>query len=124
VASIAWSDVVAIAPQLATIPVAAQNAFLAYVNIEIDVVKVGGDLGEDSPRLRMARLYLAAHMGEMWRRKGQSGELTSENVGATAIAFTYGARNFDGDVLKTTSYGLEYERIMASRAALRMPITW
>jgi len=64
VAAIVWADVTAIAPELVSIKPAAQGIILAEVNTALDVT-VFGKLGEDSPKLKLARIYLAAHLASV-----------------------------------------------------------
>ncbi len=121
-ASITWSTVVAAAPQLAVIPLSYQTDVLNYVNTTLDDGLYGG---EESFKLRMARTYLAAHMGEMWLRKGTGGAVTGETASASSVAMSYAAPWHGAiDALETTSYGLEFKRLTDSSAAFRMPVVW
>lgn len=61
-AAILWADVTGMFPSdavLAGIPVAAQNNILQHVNTELSAAFFGG---EEAPKMKLARIYLAAHM--------------------------------------------------------------
>lgn len=121
-AAITWSAVVAFAPQLAALPLSFQTDVLGYVNETLEAGKYGG---EDSFRLREARIYLACHMGEIWLRKGQGGAVTGETISSTSASMTYAAP-FHGYIqsIETTGYGLEFVRITNSLASVAMPVVW
>jgi hypothetical protein len=116
---VTWPNVVDFAATLSTVAVGAQTAILAYVNGTLEPDVYGG---EDSARLRMARIYLAAHMGELLKRQGIGGAITNETVGAESISFSYTAP-LKGAIesLETTSWGLEFQRITNSTRA-RLPM--
>lgn len=112
-AAIAWPDVIAIAPQLTTVPVAAQTLILGYVNSELEADYFGG---EDSFTCRLARVFLAAHFGEIQRRRGQLGIVTSERIGAEGIDINYMSR-LVGEALQETPYGEQYQFLVDSSPA-------
>lgn len=118
-AAIEWPNVVDFAASLANVPTGAQDAILAYVNTTLAVATFGG---EESPKLRLARIYLAAHMGEVLKRDGIGGAITGETVGADSISFSYTAP-IKGAIesLETTSWGLEFQRLTNSTIA-RLPV--
>lgn len=93
-AAITWADVIALAPEVATIPLGAQTDILAYVNSQLNVVTWGG---EDSIQLRLGRIYLAAHLATITVFGGSgAGPVVSESAGGLsrsyAQASTSGAR--------------------------------
>jgi hypothetical protein len=101
-ASIIWSDVVAMAPELALVPgVSAQNDILAYVNVALDVSLFGGESG---PKLRLARIYLAAHFGKLSSQGGVgiAGPVIAESAGGLSRSYAnltmLGAHHFGGTV--------------------------
>lgn len=59
-AAIEWADVTAFEALVSTVPLAAQNTILAYVNGHVNVNAFDGEAGADT---RLARIYLAAHLG-------------------------------------------------------------
>lgn len=68
-AAITWANVVKFVPSLSTVDAEVQNALLAHVNILLDVNRWGG---EESPKLRLGRIYVAAHFATL-AVKGASG---------------------------------------------------
>lgn len=118
-AAVTWANVLDFAPGLSTVAVGAQNAILAYVNTTLQVEAYGG---EDGAKTRLARIYLAAHSGEILKRQGIGGAITGEDVGADSIHFSYTAP-LKGAIesLETTSWGLEFQRLTNSTYA-RLPM--
>ncbi len=118
-AAITWPNVVDFAATLSTTAVGAQDAILAYVNQALQPEVYGG---EDATKLRLARIYLAAHMGEILRRQGIGGAVTGESISAESVSFSYAAP-FHGAIssLETTSWGLEFQRLTNSTYA-RLPV--
>jgi hypothetical protein len=108
--AIEWADVVDMAPQLNVVLPGAQRAILLLVNNRINI----DDLAPEDAD--MAARYLAAHFGELWRRKGQSGIVQSERIAATDIQLTYMAKVLN-DPLEATSYGEQYLTIIAGSIA-------
>lgn len=88
---VTWDDVIAVAPQLANTPLAAQTAILAQVAAQLAPAIWG-------TRLAVGQVYLAAHLGTI---RGAPG-YPSETVGAHK-------RDVSGDIT-STSYGREYRR--------------
>lgn len=108
--SIAWEDVTAFASELSEVDENAQDDIVAYVNETLDPAKLGG---EGSQRLRMARIYLAAHLGAMVD-KGANGPAIMEMEGPVSRqykAFTSGA------TLHETAYGRRYAEILRGSLA-------
>jgi hypothetical protein len=112
VASLLWSDVTALAPQLAVVDITAQAMILAYVNDTVNVPLFGG---ESSSRTKLVRVMLAAHFGELQRRQDQ-GQVIGETVGTTSIAIQY-ERRADPEALRETSYGAQYLGLINASAA-------
>lgn len=86
-ATIIWDDVVAHAAQLSTLDVDARNAILAHVNTALVPKKFGG---ESSPKLKLARVYLAAHLATVGPASGgtiTAGPVTSETVGGVSRTY-------------------------------------
>lgn len=112
-AAITWTNVTDAAPELAAFSnVNAQNAVLNEVNTTINVVPLGG---EDSIKTFNARVYLAAHIATLLRRRGIAGVRSSESAGPVSESFSpillpqYGA-------YAMTSYGVLYAQEIASTA--------
>lgn len=101
-APITWADVSAIAPEVTSVPVAAQTDILAYVNTELNVTEWGG---ESSITLRLGRIYLAAHLGVTTAQGGASaGPVVSESAGGLSRSYantsTTGSRTGYQDMFK------------------------
>lgn len=96
-ASITWQNVVDHYAALSTVSVAAQTDILAHVNTALNVSSVGGSRGEDSPRVKLARVHLAAYhaLMEGQAASGAAGPVVSETVGQVsrqyANPFTFGS---------------------------------
>lgn len=115
-ASIAWSDVTVSAPELSAYPLAGQADVLAFVNVELDVSLFDG---EDSPRLKMARVYLAAHLATMASRgSGGAGPVTMEQAGGLMRQY---ANLTIRTSLESTGYGNLYLMILRTSRA-RWPV--
>lgn len=104
--SIAWQDVINIAPGDATafgaIPTASQAALLAVAASQIDPC-TWGDLAD------FGNAYLVAHLAKLGLLRG-AGPLTSEKVGD--LARSYGTIQGVMGSLGITSYGAEYLRLL------------
>lgn len=103
-ADITWTTVIAVAKDLATgVPVEFQDLILAYVN---DVVAPAEFGGEASPTFVLARAYLAAHYGAVYKLGGfaQSGQVTSMSEGGVSQSFSASAPSSTSPFGKT-AYG-------------------
>lgn len=114
-ASIVWADVVNHAAELSSVDTDAQTDILAHVNTTLDVRVFGG---EDSPKLKLARIYLAAHMATLQTLGGSSGDIQSESVGG--VSYSYGAAA-DASDFSSTSYGKQYSALVRNSIA-RFPL--
>ncbi len=114
-AAIQWSDVEALQSNLSTVAPAAQMIFLAHVNEDLNPAAFGG---EDSARYHLARCYLAAHLGELERRRGSSsGPLQKKTIGTSSITLEYASAHSTGDALMQTSWGSQYATMVRSSTA-------
>lgn len=109
--AIVWQDVEALQSNLSEVSAAAQMIILAYVNEDLAPAAFGGD---GSARYHLARCYLAAHLGELERRKGGGGQVASETISASAITLSYVAAMSAGDALMQTSWGAQYAAMVRS----------
>ncbi len=119
-AIITWAEVIGIvAPELSTVPMAAQTLFLAHVNEMLDVATWGG---ESANALKMARLYLAAHFGTGIGIAADGGdqEVASESLGGASRTYVTSLERSAGD-LSSTSYGRQYLQ-MVKTTILRGPV--
>lgn len=119
-AAITWADVVALAPELATLnadpaqDLVAKAAILAFVNEALNIDRLGG---EDAPRTRLARIYLAAHMGTIQKRGGAAiaGPMTSSSRGGISASYADHGQSSTAGEYGTTSYGQLYWSIVKPR---------
>lgn len=111
---VTWTNVTDQAPELARVSNGAQTAILKYVNTTIKVANFGS---EASPKLFMARVMLAAHMGTISRRRGQPGARTAQSSGGVSESFTGVALTGLAALYATTAYGIEYVRLVGTSAA-------
>lgn len=109
--AIVWSDVVVHAAELSTVAAGVQTDILAHVNTTLNVSVFGG---ESSPKLKLARIYLAAHMATLQTLGGSSGEIQSESVGG--VSYTY-AGGGGGSNYEATSYGQQYYALVRNSVA-------
>lgn len=114
-AAIAWTDVVSMFPDdsaLAELPVSAQNAILAYVNTQLSRTFFGG---EESPKLRLARIYWAAHSAISGGEGGSvtAGPVTMRSEGGVTEQYASGGASTSG-VNGSTSYGQLFDQLMRS----------
>lgn len=110
-AAIIWTDVVALAPELSGVAAGAQTDILAYVNTAHSVVNWGG---ETSPRLRLARIYLAAHFASSGALGNAGGSVTSKSEGEVSVSF---GNATSADALAATAYGRLYGQILRTSGA-------
>jgi hypothetical protein len=113
--AIVWDDVIAHAPELSGVDEDAQTDILAHVNTTLNVAVFGG---EESPKLRLARIYLAAHMTTLMTLGSSSGDIASESVGGVSYSAssTTSTGSFD-----TTGYGKQYQALVRNSVA-RFPL--
>lgn len=110
--SIAWTEVIALAPELGAVSVYTGEFIISYVNSALNVANFGG---EASPKTRLARLYLAAHLGATSLRGIAGGPITSESMGG--LARSYGSLRQDWSELHLTAYGQTYCALVATTPA-------
>jgi hypothetical protein len=72
-------------------------------------------------RYTLARCYLAAHLGEITRRNGGAGAVTSKSIGTSSITLAY-AQAQAGNGLLLTSWGSQYAELLAA-SPLRLGLT-
>ncbi len=103
-AAIQWSDVEALQSNLDAVSVAAQMVILAHVNEDLNPHAFGG---EGSARYHLARCYMAAHLGELHRRRGEQ-SVSSETIGTSSITLSYAASTNGAEALMSTSWGAQF----------------
>ena len=109
-AEIDWDNVTAFAPELSDVALTAQADILSYVNEELNVERLGG---EDSVKLKLARVNLAAHLGTLAlpNRAGAHGPTIMEMEGPVMRQYTAGSG------LEETAYGRAFRSIVRNSAA-------
>lgn len=113
--AITWKDVSEHAAELADSAVTrrAQVDFLTYVNTTVNVSLLDG---ENGIKTKLARIYLAAHLATMDKRKGAAGALTSQTAGP--LSRTYMMMQWlTRSELSLTGYGLNYLAIIKRSSA-------
>ncbi len=117
---ITWADVIAIAAELEDVPDPARAIILAHVN---------GSLNEavfsNPGSFRLARIYLAAHVGTYSMPGGGGGEslgaVTSESVGGITRTYEAIAASSSDSNLDATGYGSTYRSILRMQPRARLP---
>jgi hypothetical protein len=110
--TIAWADVIAVAPELSTAPIGMQTSMLAQVNRRCPLA-IWGDESDTG------RTYLAAHLAALGMRRGIGGPVTSQTAGP--VSQSYGILVNEG-LLSSTAYGQEYLRLLRTLPLARLPI--
>lgn len=116
-ADITWTHVTNFAAELADVATDARTDILAHVNTCLDVATLGG---EDSALVKLARIYLAAHMGTLARPASTgevAGPVTSESAGALARSYGSIAELSSGALYGSTEYGREFSRLVRPKVA-------
>lgn len=116
-AAITWTDVVDVAPALSTVDADAQTMILAYVNAELDVVMFGG---EAAPKTKLARVYLAAHLGTLSRPGASAtaaGPVVSESAGGLSRSYANMVSSTSSAGLERTTFGTMYAFLVGTSLA-------
>ena len=107
--AITWTDVTNLASTLTSVPVATQTAIIAQVDLEIASSKWGAFTD-------LAKKWLAAHLGTLWKRAsdsaGAAGPIVGESVGSVSRQFA--AASLTLEALGATPFGQEYHRLLKS----------
>lgn len=116
---ITWSDVVAIAPELADLDDLIQGDILSLVNVALNEEDWRGGL------LRLGRLFLAAHFGTIISQTGSgtgstSGPVVREKVGELERQYA-DTSSVTGTDYSSTSYGRTFSQL-AKQSTSRLPI--
>jgi hypothetical protein len=117
-ALIDWDDVAALAPELDDFDETGQGLILDYVNVALDVSIFGG---EESPKLRLARIFLAAHFATVSKQGGvgAAGPVISESAGGLSRSYALLSASSSG--FSGSSYGDQYLALIRSTVA-RAPV--
>lgn len=121
-AALVWDQVVAIAPELATLNATAQGLILGFVDDELDPGAFGG---EDAPKYLMARIFLAAHLGRTSQLGGNAvaGPVISESAGGLSRSYAnlFSAGQSSGLWVGTT-YADMFNALLMSSPQARLPM--
>jgi hypothetical protein len=110
---IAWTEVTSAFPELGSVTSDYGEFVITYINSSaLDVSNFGG---EDAPKTRLARMYLAAHFAATVLRGIAPGPLTGEREGD--ISRSYGVPRMDWQELQLTAYGQAYCALIQSTPA-------
>lgn len=115
-AAILWTDVTTIAPSLTSVSAGAQALYLAFVNEALDVRLFPN--GESDNRLKLARIYLAAHyassgvLGDASAGVGAAGPVSAESAGTLSRSYAGMTISVSDPTLATTEWGRLYRLIM------------
>lgn len=104
---IAWQDVVNFSAGLSSVPEGQQLDILEFANGWVDPGVFGG---ETSHTLRMARIYIAAHLATATAgNAGVTGAVTSESIGSMSRSYSVAVTESG---LDKTSYGGMYKQLV------------
>lgn len=120
-APITWTNVTDHAAELASVAVDAQTDYLALANTFLNV---GMFDGEDGPRTKMARIYLAAHFATLDRLRGTSiaGPVVSESRGGLSRSYANLTQmSLASGLFGQTTYGQNYATLVRTSRA-RWPV--
>ena len=125
-AILVWTDVIAVAPELATgVAVAFQTMILGLVEEKVSPASFGG---ADSQQFLLARALYAAHFGKQHKQGasggpggGSAGPVISQSEGGVSQSFANisASGGFGGGALATTIYGrmfMDLVRVSPGRA--------
>lgn len=100
---IAWTDVVALAPELANpkVAVPAQTYFLSLANQRITPAQFVAEPDGSWSTLELVRAYFVAHLATMGLLKGR-GIVSSESLGAASTSYSMPAVQY---MFSETAYG-------------------
>lgn len=117
-APITWADVSAHAPELSDLDPTVQVDLLAYANDAWNPNEFGG---EASYNLRLARIYLIAHIATVGPTSGgqaSTAEVSSESVGGLSRSYRL---TTDSSTFSGSSYG-EFLKDLIRRSPARAPV--
>ncbi len=119
-ADITWAMVTAFAAELTVVPESAQDDILAYVNTALKVELFGG---EDAPKTKLARIYMAAHYGQLTKdgAHGPAGEITGKALGPMSTSYASSSPMGTDPLWDKTTWGKQFRSMLRSSAA-RVPI--
>lgn len=116
-AAIGWADVTGIASELSSVSASAQTLYLEVANTFLNVSMFDG---EDGPRTKLARIYIAAHFATLdgMRGVGVAGPVISESRGGLSRSYANLFMTGTGPGLfGMSAYGQNYEALVRTSKA-------
>jgi hypothetical protein len=117
-ASISWSDVTAFSSGLSSVSSGAQTTILNHVNTTLAVDVWGG---ESSPKLKYARILLAAHFGTLTLQGANAGSgfgiVTGESAGGLSRQYSAVSSEGADPTFDKTVFGQEYRTLLRGTMA-------
>lgn len=113
-AAISWSNVVDFFADQAAVPPGAQTEILRHVNSALSVANFPD--GEADSQLRLARIYLAAHFGELATPASAGDSVASKTVSKDSLTVSY-ATAMTGEELSKTVGGALYLALVSGTVA-------
>lgn len=102
-AAITWNNVTDFFADQSAVPPGAQTEILRHVNTALSVSNFGG---EDSPQLRLARIYYAAHFGELATPSSVADGISSKTVSKDSLTVAFAAAMTGEELSKTVGGAL------------------
>ena len=120
-ADILWVDVTGVAPELSSVPVAAQDLYLENSNAHFDANVMGG---EASANLKLARIYHAAHAATVakYASDGVTGAVSEIQLGDERTKFGPTITLSSDDPLDASAYGKLLNQLVRETPLARLPI--
>jgi len=119
--AITWANVVDFDSSLSTVNSNAQTAILAHVNAALNLDAFDG---EDGYRTRLARIFLAAHLGASAvpgsSSAGAAGPIVSESGGdGLSVTYAVTAAATSGSSMSETKWGRKYLEMVRTSPTAR-----
>ena len=113
---VTWSEVKAIDSTLSAVDLDAQTMILAFANNALIPSLFGG---EASPKLRLARIYIAAHFGALsLQGSGKwTGQVISESALGIARSYQSNSPNGTNPLWDKTPHGQAYRTLVRTSRA-------
>lgn len=120
-ADITWADVVGFDASMSGVDPIAQETILGYANNEALQASLFG--GEDAWKYRLARIYLAAHHGELALPYATAnGDVSSKTVSPGSLSVTYAGIPSGAELAMTTG-GKALDELLLTTPARIFPMS-
>ncbi len=104
-ADITWDQVLGFAAELSSVPGAARETILEYVNTSLKPTYLGG---AESAEYTLARIYLAAHLGLGVGAGGATGAVIAEGLGGITAQYAFTPPTTGDEDYGSTNYGRKF----------------